>query len=49
MSPQKSRSLIGAFHVFGPLFDAFIEGWVKSWPICESGVGCGQVKPGCGG
>jgi hypothetical protein len=49
MSPQQSRSLSGAFHVFGPLFDAFIKIWIKSWPICESGAGCGQAKPGCGG
>jgi hypothetical protein len=49
MSPQQSRSLIGAFHVLDPNFDVIFEKWIKSWPMCEFGTGCGQAKPGCGG
>jgi hypothetical protein len=29
MSPQQSRSLSGAFHVFGPDSDVFFEKWIK--------------------
>jgi len=45
MSPQQSRSLIGAFHVFDPDLSEFAENWTKPCFICESVTGAGQAKP----